>query len=157
MRGGGGGNRKVHRRLDQSLIKNTPILQVRRTLMNPAKTHARPPWVMYRLSQSPFLWLPCRDSRLNDSSVQHGASVTATVTPWQSSQRGQGSDVCELDLFCRRVTVTNEKFLYRTIKYDQKNGMCLFRYFMDERYSTGKCHVFCSLCECSDNNRAISS
>jgi len=55
------------------------------------------------------------------------------VTPWQSSQWGQGSDLRGLVLLGRKVT--NEKLLYRTIKYENTtNEMGLSRYFMDELY-----------------------
>jgi hypothetical protein len=55
----------------------------------------------------------------------------AAATPWQASQWGQGSGLCELVLLGRRVT--NEELLNRTIKYD-KTRMGLFRYYMDELY-----------------------
>src|SRR5260221_14191250 len=77
------------------------------------------------------------------------AQGIAAVIPWQASQWGQGSDLCGLVLLGM-----NEKLLYRTIKHDKMGWVCLGTLWTN---CTGKCHIFFSLCECSDNKLAISS
>ena len=61
-------------------------------------------------------WLPHQDSRSNGGSVRHWPWVVAAVTPWQSPEWGQGSGLCGPVLLWRRVT--NQKLLYKTMKYD---------------------------------------
>src|SRR5712691_11958620 len=91
---------------------------------------------MYCMSPSFYLWLPCQDSRLNGGSFRRRACVAAGVTPWQSSQWGQGSDLCGLVLLRRKVK--SEKLLNGTIKYDKMGWACLGILWT---YCTGKCHM----------------
>jgi len=52
-----------------------------------------------------------------------------------------------------RRGVIDEGLLHRTIKYNKMGWGCLGNLLTD---CTSKCQLFCSLCECSDNKRAIS-